>query len=69
MVPSTGALSTLASAVLSGLPATPNFVDALGPAHATATNRQITPMSNLALNGDLMFDQSDVPPHMKETLW
>jgi len=26
-------------------------------------------MSNLALNGDLMFDQNDVPPHMKETLW
>ena len=24
---------------------------------------------NLALNGDLMFDQSDVPPRMKETLW
>jgi len=24
---------------------------------------------NLALNGDLMFDQGDVPPHMKETLW
>jgi len=24
---------------------------------------------NLALNGDLMFDQGDVPPRMKETLW
>jgi hypothetical protein len=24
---------------------------------------------NLALNGDLMFDQSDVPPRMKENLW
>ena len=23
----------------------------------------------LALNGDLMFDQGDVPPRMKETLW
>ena len=24
---------------------------------------------NLALDGDLMFDQSDVPPRMKEILW
>jgi hypothetical protein len=24
---------------------------------------------NLALNGDLMFDQGDVPPRMKENLW
>ncbi len=24
---------------------------------------------NLALDGDLMFDQSDVPPRMEEILW
>jgi hypothetical protein len=24
---------------------------------------------SLALNDDLMFDQGDVPPRMKETLW
>jgi hypothetical protein len=24
---------------------------------------------NLALDGDLMFDQGDMPPRMKETLW
>jgi hypothetical protein len=24
---------------------------------------------NLALDGDLMFDQSDVPPRMAEILW
>jgi len=24
---------------------------------------------NLALNGDLMFDQGDVLPRMKENLW
>jgi hypothetical protein len=24
---------------------------------------------NLALNGDLMFDQGDVPPRTEENLW
>ena len=33
------------------------------------TARQNLRSQNLALNGDLMFDQSDVPPRMKETLW
>ena len=45
MVPSTCALSTVTSAVLSGLAGYPQFLEALGTAHATATNRQITPMS------------------------
>jgi len=53
MVPSTCALSTLASAVLGGLPGYAKFLGC----------------QNLAFGGDLMFDQGDVPPRTEETLW
>ena len=70
MVPSTGALSAVSSAVLSRLPgATQNFRHALRKAHATRRTRKSLRCQNLALDGDLMFDQSDVPLRMEETLW
>ena len=50
MVPSTCALSAVASAVQRN----------------TGKSRRC---QNLALNGDLMFDQDDVPQRMKEILW
>ena len=45
MVPSTRSLSAAASAVLSGRPRYSQFRRCSGHAHATAMNRQITPMS------------------------
>ena len=32
-------------------------------------DRQILRCQNLALDDDLMFDQSDEPPRTEETLW
>jgi hypothetical protein len=44
--------------------------DAGDPACKLAHTRSSPPRSqNLALDGDLMFDQDDAPPRMKETLW
>jgi hypothetical protein len=69
MVPSTGSLSAAESAVLSGLPRYSQFRRCSGHAHATAMNGKSLRCQNLALNGDLMFDQGDVLPRMKENLW
>ena len=69
MVPSTGALSAVSSGVLSGLPGYAQFRHALRKAHATRQTGKSLRCQNLALNGDLMFDQSDVPPRMEEILW
>ena len=46
------------------------MVSSTGALNATSvTTRKSLRCQNLALNGDLMFDQSDVPPRIKETLW
>jgi len=69
MVPSTRSLNAAASAVLSRLPRYSEFRRCSGRAHTTAMTGKSLRRQNLALNGDLMFDQSDVPPRMKENLW
>jgi hypothetical protein len=69
MVPSTRSLNAAASAVLSRLPRYSEFRRCSGHAHTTAMTGKSLRRQNLALNGDLMFDQSDVPPRMKENLW
>jgi hypothetical protein len=44
--------------------------DAGNPSSTLAQPRSSAPRSqNLALDGDLMFDQDDAPPRMEKTLW
>jgi len=70
MVPAAGALSAVSSAVLSGLPgATHNFRHALRTSTIQRRAGKSLRCQNLALDGDLMFDQSDEPPRTEETLW
>jgi hypothetical protein len=69
MVPSAGALATVASTVFSGLPGDAQFRDALKTTHLPRGTRKSLRRQNLALRDDLMFDQSHMPPRMKETLW
>jgi hypothetical protein len=42
------------------------MVPSAGPLIATDKSLR---RQNLAFDSDLMFDQSDMPPRMKETLW
>ena len=68
MVPSTRSLSDVASALLSGRPRPISSMRWGLPTLQRRTGKSLR-CQNLALNGDLMFDQGDVPPRMKETLW
>ena len=70
MVPSPRSLSDVTSAVLSG---TTRLLTISSMRWGMRTLKRRTGKSlrcqNLALNGDLMFDQGDVLPRMKENLW
>jgi len=44
-------------------------LSALASAGSCRTTRKSLRCQNLALYGDLMFDQGDVLPRIKETLW
>ena len=66
MVPSTGALSVRCPQRITKQP---NFRCAEDSARYSRKPGKWLRCQNLALNGDLMFDQGDVPPRMKETLW
>jgi hypothetical protein len=66
MVPSTG---PLASAALRDYQATHNFDTRRRQRALERRTDKSLRCQNLALNRDLMFDQSDEPPRTEETLW
>ena len=69
MVSATCSLSAVASAVPSGLPGQRNFRCAEDSARYSYKGRKFLRCQNLALHGDLMFDQDDVLQRVKEILW
>ena len=56
------------SSLFNALPMVPS-TRSLSDVASGVLNGKSLRCQNLTLNGDLMFDQGDVPPRMKETLW